>query len=101
MATKSREVIWGGRIMGEDPAQGARERAEAPVREDDHAKAEALGRAAELPYRSTIREARHRFYGRTARSSVTPLSQMAASRRVNRADLLVPCNLDAVHFPGG
>lgn len=58
MATKSQEVIWGGRIMGAKiHAQGARERAEAPVREDDHAKAEAL---AERPsYRILRRLVRH------------------------------------------
>jgi len=42
MGTKSREVIWGGRIMGAKiHAQGARERAEQAVREADRAEAEA------------------------------------------------------------
>ncbi|TWB66633.1 hypothetical protein [Bradyrhizobium sacchari] len=42
MSTKSREVIWGGRIMGaEIHAQGARERAQEAVREADRAEAEA------------------------------------------------------------
>lgn len=38
MSTKSREVIWGGRIMGAKiRAQGARENAEQAVREADRA----------------------------------------------------------------
>src|SRR6201999_3480284 len=42
MSTKSREVIWGGRIMGAKiSAQGARERAQEAVREADRAEAEA------------------------------------------------------------
>lgn len=42
MGTKSREVIWGGRIMGASiRAQGARERAQEAVREADRAEAEA------------------------------------------------------------
>ena len=41
MSTKSREVIWGGRIMGaEIRAQGARENAQKAVREADRATAE-------------------------------------------------------------
>ena len=42
MSTKSREVIWGGRIMGaEIRAKGAREVAEKAAREADRADAEA------------------------------------------------------------
>lgn len=42
MGTKSREVIWGGRIMGASiRAQGARERAQEAVREADRTEAEA------------------------------------------------------------
>ena len=42
MSTKSREVIWGGRIMGAKiRAQGARERAEQAIRQADRAEAEA------------------------------------------------------------
>ena len=42
MSTKSREVIWGGRIMGaEIRAQGAREAAQKATREADRAEAEA------------------------------------------------------------
>ncbi|WP_156457129.1 hypothetical protein [Bradyrhizobium sp. CCH5-F6] len=42
MSTKSREVLWGGRIMGAKiHAEGARERAEQAVREADRAVAEA------------------------------------------------------------
>src|SRR3954464_2779931 len=40
MSTKSREVIWGGRIMGADiRAKGAREAAQKAIREADHAEA--------------------------------------------------------------
>jgi hypothetical protein len=43
MSTKSREVIWGGRIMGADiRAKGAREAAQRAVREADRAEAESL-----------------------------------------------------------
>ena len=42
MSTKSREVIWGSRIMGaEIRAQGAREAAQKAAREADRAEAEA------------------------------------------------------------
>ena len=42
MSTKSREVIWGGRIMGaEIRAQGARKAAQKANREADRAEAEA------------------------------------------------------------
>ncbi|WP_456627706.1 hypothetical protein [Bradyrhizobium sp. URHC0002] len=42
MSTKSREVIWGGRILGaEIRAQGAREAAQKASREADRAEAEA------------------------------------------------------------
>jgi len=42
MSTKSREVIWGGRIMGaEIRAQGAREHAKKAIREAERATAEA------------------------------------------------------------
>jgi hypothetical protein len=42
MSTKSREVIWGGRIMGaEMRARGAREAAQKAGREADRAEAEA------------------------------------------------------------
>ena len=42
MSTKSREVIWGGRIMGAQiRAQGAREAAQKANREADRAEAEA------------------------------------------------------------
>ena len=42
MSTKSREVIWGGRIMGAQiRAQGARETAQKAAREADRAEAEA------------------------------------------------------------
>jgi hypothetical protein len=42
MSTKSREVIWGGRIMGaEIRAQDAREAAQKAAREADRAEAEA------------------------------------------------------------
>ena len=42
MSTKSREVIWGGRIMGAQiHAQGARKDAQRAVREADRAEAEA------------------------------------------------------------
>ena len=41
MSTKSREVIWGGRIMGAQiRAQGAREAAQKAAREADRAEAE-------------------------------------------------------------
>jgi len=40
MSTKSREVIWGGQIMGADiHAKGAREAAQKPGREADRAEA--------------------------------------------------------------
>jgi hypothetical protein len=42
MSTKSRQVIWGGQIMGAKiRAQGARERAKQAIREADRAEAEA------------------------------------------------------------
>jgi hypothetical protein len=42
MSTKSREVIWGGRIMGADiRAKSAREEARKAAREADRAEAEA------------------------------------------------------------
>jgi hypothetical protein len=42
MSTKSREVIWGGQIMGAKiRAEGARQRAQQAVREADRAEAEA------------------------------------------------------------
>jgi hypothetical protein len=42
MGTKSREVIWGGRIIGaEIRAKGAREAAQKAVRDADRAEAEA------------------------------------------------------------
>ena len=42
MSTKSRQVIWGGRIMGADiRAKGAREAADKAVQEADRAEAEA------------------------------------------------------------
>ncbi|MCK1616578.1 hypothetical protein IVA96_07935 [Bradyrhizobium sp. 159] len=42
MSTKSREVIWGGRIMGAKiHAEGARERADQAIRAADRAEAEA------------------------------------------------------------
>ena len=42
MSTKSREVIWGGRIMGADiHAKAARETAKKAIREADRAEAEA------------------------------------------------------------
>jgi hypothetical protein len=42
MSTKSREVIWGGRIMGANiRAQGAREAAKKTAKEADRAEAEA------------------------------------------------------------
>jgi hypothetical protein len=42
MSTKSRQVIWGGKIMGaEMRAQGAREAAQKAIREADRAEAEA------------------------------------------------------------
>jgi hypothetical protein len=42
MSTKSREVVWGGQIMGAKIlAQGARERAQKAAREADRAEAEA------------------------------------------------------------
>lgn len=42
LSTKSREVIWGGRIMGaEIRAQGAREDAKRAIKEADRATAEA------------------------------------------------------------
>ncbi|WP_345946957.1 hypothetical protein [Bradyrhizobium sp. 197] len=42
MSTKSREVIWGGQVMGAKiRAEGARQRAQQAVREADRAEAEA------------------------------------------------------------
>jgi hypothetical protein len=42
MSTKSRHVIWGGKIMGvEMREQGAREAAQKPIRDADRAEAEA------------------------------------------------------------
>jgi hypothetical protein len=42
MSTKSREVIWGGQIMGADiRARGAREAAQKAAREADRAEAHA------------------------------------------------------------
>ena len=47
MSTKTREVIWGGRIMGADMrAQTARQEAKEAARAADRAEAEAHGRSA-------------------------------------------------------
>jgi hypothetical protein len=46
MSTKSREVIWGGAIMGAKiRAEGAREAVQKAVRAADRAEAEAHGRS--------------------------------------------------------
>ena len=64
MSTKSREVIWGGRIMGADiRAKSAREAAQKAIPEADRAEAEAWSARAEY-----LRLARWYFPDRVLKS---------------------------------